>query len=143
LPDEELVAQIKAVIAELPTYGYRRVHAILKRQALAAGLKPANHKRVYWVMKVRGLLLDRHAGDDRMLVLSVNSQTRAKKAETLFCNALGSLTGSPLMEMRTLDVAENSSRSSTLEPFYSRACMDISISALAAFQGEQTSKSVV
>jgi hypothetical protein len=35
LPDKELVAQIKAVIAELPTYGYRRVHAILKRQALA------------------------------------------------------------------------------------------------------------
>ena len=38
LPDEKLVAQIKALIAELPTYGYRRVHAILKRQALAAGL---------------------------------------------------------------------------------------------------------
>jgi putative transposase len=33
LPDDELVAQIKAVIAELPTYGYRRVHAILKRRA--------------------------------------------------------------------------------------------------------------
>ena len=61
-PDDELVAQIKAVIAELPTYGYRRVHAILKRRALAAGLKPANHKRVYRVMKVHGLLLDRHAG---------------------------------------------------------------------------------
>ena len=38
------------------------VHAILKRQVLAAGLKPPNHKRVYRVMKVRGLLLDRHAG---------------------------------------------------------------------------------
>ena len=25
LPDQELLAQIKAVIAELPTYGYRRV----------------------------------------------------------------------------------------------------------------------
>ena len=62
LPDGKLVAEIKAVIAELPTYGYRRVHAILKRQALAAGLKPPNHKRVYRVMKVHGLLLDRHAG---------------------------------------------------------------------------------
>ena len=29
LPDDELVADIKAVIAELPTYGYRRVHASL------------------------------------------------------------------------------------------------------------------
>jgi hypothetical protein len=28
------VAQIKVLICELPTYGYRRVHAILKRQAL-------------------------------------------------------------------------------------------------------------
>ena len=36
LPDDKLVAEIKAVIAE-------RVHAILKRQALAAGLKP--HQR--------------------------------------------------------------------------------------------------
>jgi hypothetical protein len=44
--DGKLVAEIKAVIAELSTYGYRRVHAILKRQALAAGLKPPNHKRV-------------------------------------------------------------------------------------------------
>jgi putative transposase len=62
LPDEELVAQIKTVIAELPTYGYRRVRAILKRQALAVGLKPPNHKRVHRVMKLHGLLLDRHAG---------------------------------------------------------------------------------
>ena len=62
LPDDKLVADIKAVIAGLPTYGYRRVHAILKRQALAAGRKPPNHKRVYRVMKVYGLLLDRHVG---------------------------------------------------------------------------------
>jgi hypothetical protein len=41
LPDAELAAQIKAVIAELPTYGYRRVHAILKRQALGRRLKTA------------------------------------------------------------------------------------------------------
>src|SRR5947207_12164808 len=40
LPDDDLVSKIKAVIAELATYGYRRVHAVLKRQALAAGLKP-------------------------------------------------------------------------------------------------------
>ena len=26
MPDGKLVAEIKAVIAELPTYGYRRVH---------------------------------------------------------------------------------------------------------------------
>src|SRR5262249_772052 len=62
LPDDELVAEIKAVIAELPTYGYRRVHAILKRQALAGGFKPPHHKRGYRGMKVHGLLPGPHAG---------------------------------------------------------------------------------
>src|SRR5262249_58671530 len=57
LPDGKLVAEIKAIIAELPTYGYRRVHAILKRQALAAGLKPPHHKPGYRVMKVHRLPL--------------------------------------------------------------------------------------
>jgi putative transposase len=76
LPDEELVAQIKAMIAELPTYGYRRVHAILKREALAVGLKPSNHKRLYRVMKVRGLLLDRHAGGvERAMMAALRSMS--------------------------------------------------------------------
>jgi putative transposase len=48
------------VIAELPTYGYRRVHAILKRRALAMGLKPGNHKRVYRV--AGGVERRRHDG---------------------------------------------------------------------------------
>ena len=67
LPADKLVAEIKAVIAELPTYGYRRVHAILKRQALAAGSKPPNHAKpmvttaaasmhsaINWRMRLRG-----------------------------------------------------------------------------------------
>jgi putative transposase len=62
LPEEELVAEIKAVIAELPTYGYRRVHAILRRRARAEGRPAPNHKRVFRVMKVHDLLLERHAG---------------------------------------------------------------------------------
>ena len=62
-PDDDLVAAIKAVIADMPTYGYRRVHAILCRKARAAGEPLPNHKRVYRVMKAHGLLLQRHAGD--------------------------------------------------------------------------------
>ena len=90
-PDDELVSKIKAVIAELPTYGYRRVHAVLKRQALAAGLKPPNHKRVYRVMKVHGLLLDRHVGGDERRhdgriavdeVIGVGSPTALRSAAT-------------------------------------------------------------
>ena len=61
-PDEDLVTEIKAVIADLPTYGYRRVHAILRRRALTEGRQPPNHKRVYGAMKRHSLLLQRHAG---------------------------------------------------------------------------------
>jgi putative transposase len=61
-PADGLVAEIRTVIADLPTYGYRRVHAILRRMALAEGRPPPNHKRVYRVMKEHGLLLQRHAG---------------------------------------------------------------------------------
>jgi putative transposase len=61
-PADGLVAEIKAVIANLPTYGYRRVHALLRRRALAEGRPPPNHKRVYRVMREHSLLLQRHAG---------------------------------------------------------------------------------
>src|SRR5262245_44072310 len=37
LPDDTLVAEIKAVIAELPTYGYRRVHAMLRSEERRVG----------------------------------------------------------------------------------------------------------
>lgn len=61
-PDAELVAAIQALVADLPTYGYRRVHALLRRQAERDGRPAPNVKRVYRVMKVHGLLLQRHAG---------------------------------------------------------------------------------
>jgi putative transposase len=64
-PDADLLARIKAVIAAMPTYGYRRVHAILRREAEEDPGAPApNHKRVWRVMKQHGLLLQRHAGGE-------------------------------------------------------------------------------
>ncbi|MCV3739512.1 IS3 family transposase [Rhizobium sp. TRM96647] len=68
LPDRELVADIKAIIADMPTYGYRRVHAILRRNARKDGRSWPNAKRVYRVMKLHNLLLVRHTGaaDDRL-----------------------------------------------------------------------------
>jgi putative transposase len=62
-PDEELVAEIRTLIADLPTYGYRRVHALLRRQAEHDGRPAPNVKRVYRVMSVHGLLLQRHASN--------------------------------------------------------------------------------
>ena len=61
-PDADLVAAIKAIIGTLPTYGNRRVHTLLVRQAREQGQALPNHKRVYRIMKAHGLLLQRHAG---------------------------------------------------------------------------------
>jgi putative transposase len=58
LPDAELVADIRALVADLPTYGYRRVHALLRQQE-KTGREAPNPKRVYRVMRVHGLLLQR------------------------------------------------------------------------------------
>jgi putative transposase len=62
LPDARLLTAIQALVANLPTYGYRRVHALLRREAEREGRPAPNVKRVYRVMKVHGLLLQRHAG---------------------------------------------------------------------------------
>ena len=61
-PEEGLVARIKAIIGDQPTYGYRRVWAMLKREGREKGLSPVNAKRVHRVMKAHGMLLGRHAG---------------------------------------------------------------------------------
>ncbi len=58
LPDGDLVERIKAIIGDAPTYGYRRVHAILRREDQAEGRSWPNQKRVYRVMKAHGMLLN-------------------------------------------------------------------------------------
>ena len=59
MPDAELVADIRLLVTDLPTYSYRRVHALLRRHAEKVGRAAPNPKRVYRVMKVHGLLLQR------------------------------------------------------------------------------------
>ena len=61
-PEDELLAEIKDTIAGQPTYGYRRIHALLGRQRREHGAVAVNVKRVYRVMKAHGLLLERHTG---------------------------------------------------------------------------------
>jgi putative transposase len=62
LPEGPLLADIKAVIADMPSYGYARVWAVLRRQAIAEDRQPINRKRIYRVMRLHGLLLNRHTG---------------------------------------------------------------------------------
>ncbi len=51
--------QIMALVAARPTYGYRRISAILNRQLRSDGCAPVNHKRIYRIMKAHNLLLAR------------------------------------------------------------------------------------
>ncbi len=60
--DAPLLDRIQRLVGARPTYGYRRVTALLNRELAAEGATPANHKRVYRLMKAHGLLLARHSG---------------------------------------------------------------------------------
>ena len=60
--DPELLARIRALVDQRPTYGYRRITALLNRELALNGGPNANHKRVYRIMQRHGLLLERHSG---------------------------------------------------------------------------------
>ncbi|EOT8965723.1 IS3 family transposase [Escherichia coli] len=57
--DTDVLLRINHVIGELPTYGYRRVWALLRRQAELDGMPAINAKRVYRIMRQNALLLER------------------------------------------------------------------------------------
>jgi transposase InsO family protein len=57
-----LVAVVRELVDQRPTYGYRRITAVLNRRREAEGLPRLNHKRIYRLMRLRGLLLERHTG---------------------------------------------------------------------------------
>jgi putative transposase len=60
--DTELTSDIRRLVDQRPTYGYRRIAALIKRERRSAGLAPVNAKCVYRLMKKSGLLLQRHTG---------------------------------------------------------------------------------
>lgn len=77
--DAVLLPRIRRLVDERPTCGYRRIAALLNRELAAEGLDRANHKRVYRIMKVNGLLLVRHTGhrpgrthDGKIMVMTSN-----------------------------------------------------------------------
>ena len=57
--DADLLPRIRQIAAQRPTYGYRRIAAVLNRQLRTEGLASANHKRVYRIMAADRLLLAR------------------------------------------------------------------------------------
>ena len=57
--DTDALARIHTVIGDLPTYGYRRVWALLRRQSETDDMAEINAKRVYRIMRQNALLLER------------------------------------------------------------------------------------
>ena len=57
--DKVLLTQIKKVLKERPTYGYKRVTAVINHHRKSQGDPLVNHKRIYRAMKENKLLLTR------------------------------------------------------------------------------------
>ena len=77
--DAELVPRIATLVTSRPTYGYRRITAILNRHLRSECLAPVNHKRVYRIMQAHSLLLARtyterpeHVHDGKVIVMRSN-----------------------------------------------------------------------
>ncbi|HBW8058018.1 IS3 family transposase [Klebsiella variicola] len=55
--DAEILSDILGIISDMPSYGYRRVWGILRKQRRTEGLAPVNAKRLYRIMSEHNLLL--------------------------------------------------------------------------------------
>lgn len=56
------LVEIRALVHERETYGYRRAAAMINRSRRAEGRTALNHKRAYRLMRENQLLLQRHTG---------------------------------------------------------------------------------
>ena len=78
--DRLLLGQIKNVLNERPTYGYRRVTALLNAKHRQANLSQVNHKKIYRIMRENQLLLRRHNSRPLRVhdgkVITLHSNTR-------------------------------------------------------------------
>ena len=61
-----MLEQLRELATSRPTYGYRRLWALLRRQRRLQQLPPVNAKRVYRLVKQHHLLLQRYTGSPPM-----------------------------------------------------------------------------
>lgn len=76
--DQDILDQIRPIIKLRPTYGYKRVTAMINRQRSLSNLPKLNKKRIYRVMKLNGLMLPKMA--------RVREHKSTGKVMTLFSN---------------------------------------------------------
>ena len=60
--DADLLTVIRRHVDARPTYGYRRITALVNRERALACLEPLNRKRVLRIMRNHGLILERCTG---------------------------------------------------------------------------------
>ena len=72
--DKEILVDIRRLIKHRPTYGYKRVMALLNTERLKSGLGVYNKKRIYRIMKESTLLLpksesyrEKHEGTGKIM----------------------------------------------------------------------------
>lgn len=78
--DEWLLPLIREITANRPTYGYRRITALLNAKLVELGKSTINHKRAYRIMKQNALLLQRFTGRPNRMhdgqIVTQSSNTR-------------------------------------------------------------------
>jgi transposase InsO family protein len=78
--DDALIPLIREIADARPTYGYPRITALLNRKLLGLGRPRVNRKRVYRIMAINHLLLQRHTGrpvrthDGEIITLKSNTR---------------------------------------------------------------------
>jgi len=77
--DAELLPIIRKLVGQRPTYGYRRIAALLNRERRAANQPVVNAKRVHRIMGNHAMLLERHTAvrkgrthDGKIMVMRSN-----------------------------------------------------------------------
>ncbi len=78
--DEDLLRLIREIVDERTTYGYPGTTALLNRKLAALGRPRVNEKRLYRIMAINGLLLEKHTGcparthEGEIITLKINTR---------------------------------------------------------------------
>ncbi len=81
--DDFLLSKIKSIVEKKPTYGYRRVTALLCSELVSMGKARVNHKRIYRIMKANDLLLARY---DKKKTQTHDGKVITLKSNTRWCS---------------------------------------------------------
>lgn len=78
--DVAILSDINKIVEQRPTYGYKRVTAMLNKQRKAEGLSKLNRKRIYRIMDMNGLIFKKAISERNHVktgkIITLHSNTR-------------------------------------------------------------------